>query len=169
MCICAHTHEIHVTWLYKQMSCFRVALKLQHFMLPQTSGAHLHSEGKVNRLESLPVSDLGIWRTWKTHLWCLISLEQVLMMSFGFCKSREGSGWADEHPPRVIQNWSALSSDFGPCPYMQTTRRFIYISLEHRLAQNIVLSVSIAYFLDSASLHTPIRLGPYCGRRCKIW
>lgn len=52
---------------------------------------------------------------------------------------------------------------------METTRIFIYISLEHRLAQNIVISVSVAYLLYSASMHTQIRLGPCCGRHCKIW
>lgn len=36
----------------------------------------------------------------------LLSLEQVLMLSFGFYRNREASGWADEHPTSVIQNWT---------------------------------------------------------------
>lgn len=41
---------------------------------------------------------------------------------------------------------------------MQTTRRFLYIGLEHRLAQNIVISVSIAYLLYSPSMDTQLGL-----------
>jgi len=38
-----------------------------------------------------------------THLWCLILLEQVLMLCLDFNRSREGSGWAGEHLPSMAQ------------------------------------------------------------------
>lgn len=135
-----------------------------HFYRPVVFTCTLF-ESEVNRLESLPGSDPGIWKILKTYMWCLISLEQVLMVSFVFHRSRERLGWADNS--QCDLDLSALSFDFGTWLYVQTTRRFIYILAWNSDLHRILLFLHqlLTFYTVLACTH---QLGLDHGRYCKI-